>query len=954
MNPFKTHINRGICTRHILHTLSLSVITRIIQGAILCIVLSLTAHAQSQDDVATSAPAGTKAKKHLTAAAEPAYPPFSIINDNHEADGFSVELLRASLEKMNYDVSFNPGTWYEIKTALEHGEIDVLPLVGRTPEREEIFDFTFPYMTMHGSIIVRTECQDINSIADLRGRHVAVMKGDNAEEYVRRIHLDARIHTTETFENALIQLANGNFDAVIMQRLPALELINRLNLANLKITGNPLEGFTQSLCFAVRKGNSSLLSILNEGLAIAIADGTFNHLHAKWFSAPGALAGRRIKVGGDHDLPPYEFINANGEPDGFNVDLVRAIADQLDINVDIQLGPWAEMVAALEEGKIDLLTGMFYSSSRDQRFNFSPAHTLVSHVIAAHQKAPAADTLEQLKGRKIAVQRGDIMHEKALEFGYKDNLVLTETQEEAFELVAHAEVDYALLNRLSAAYWIKQSGTEHVRLSEKSIITSEYCLATSERGNYLLQIFNHGMSELKATDVYRQIHQKWFEPLGQEEISTQTLIKYSIFIAGPVFALLGLSLLWTFTLRRRVAQQTLALQVQIEERMRAEEKLHQKFKMEAIGIMAGGIAHNFNNNLAIILASLELARNERHNPDKVERLLTNARTATLRSRDLVEQILTYSHRGSTEKKALDLSAVVDETVRLARSTIPTSVDIHLNISPAAVSTQIRANEGQIQEAILNLCNNAVYAMDEKGEIDISLDKVWVEKSVIPAPYECLSGDYLRLMVHDTGCGMDEDILDKIFDPFFTTKEVGKGTGMGLATVQGMIKQHGGFINVTSRREVGSTFELYFPVLENEAQGETQPEKDICPIGGNERILVVDDEEILAALLEEQLESLGYEVASITSSTEAVELFRANPDHFDLVISDQTMPELTGVEMLTRLKQIRPDIRVIICTGHSSKVDEQKSAELHIDAYLRKPVELPQLDKTVRQVLEGPR
>ena len=889
--------------------------------------------------------------KFVVSASEPFYPPFCSVNSDHNADGFSVELLRAALEKMGYSVLFKVDNWSTIKTELAAGKLDVLPLVGRTPEREEIFDFTFPYMKMHGNIVVRTDRSDINSVADLSGKRVAVMKGDNAEEYVQRIDLDAEITTTDTFKDALVQLSKGTFDAVVMQRLPALELIKRLNLANLKITDKPLKDFSQSLCFAVQKGNSKLLSILNEGLAIAIADDTFSYLHAKWFSAPNALTNRRVRVGGDQNYPPYEFINANGEPDGYNIDMARAIAERLNIDIDIQLGPWQKMVTALEDGEIDLLLGMFYSGQRDQRFDFSPAHTLVSHVIVAHKDAPTVENLEQLAGTCIAVQRGDIMHDKALEFGYGDNLILTSNQKETLASVAHGDVDYALMNRLSALYWIKNFNIKNVRVSEKSVITPQYCFATSPQGHHLLQIFTHGISELKATGTYREIRQKWLEPLGQEGLDRQTLVKYSIFIAAPVLALLGLSLLWTYTLRQRVAQQTLALQTQIKERLKAEERLHQKFKMEAIGIMAGGIAHNFNNNLAIILASLELAQHEHSNQDKLKRLLTNARTATMRSRDLVQQILTYSHHGSTAKKALKLSTVVEETVNLARSTIPTSIDIKLYIAPDAFSATTRANEGQIQEAILNLCNNAVHAMDEKGEIAISLDSVWRGENTIPALYACTGGRFLRLTIQDDGCGIEQDLLGKIFDPFFTTKGVGQGTGMGLATVQGMIKQYGGFINVISKPEVGSTFELYFPLTGIPAHAETKNQESKQPMGGQEKILVVDDEEILAALLEEQLDSLGYEVASITSSTEAVELFRANPDHFDLVISDQTMPGLTGVEMLTQLKQIRPNIRTIICTGHSSKIDEEKSSDLHIDAYLRKPVELTELDKTVREVLD---
>ncbi len=214
----------------------------------------------------------------VQSASEYSYPPYAVVTADNEADGFSVELLRESLKVMGRDVTFEIGPWSEVKQKLVKSEIEVLPLVGRTPEREHDFDFTFPYLKMHGTIVVRRDETGIRSLDDLKGKKVAVLQGDNAEEFLRRSSLTDKIVTTTTFEEALRQLSDGEHDAVVVQKLLALQLINRLGLTNLKTVGPPLEDFVQNFCFAVKKGDHQLLSLLNEGLSIVIADGTFEHL----------------------------------------------------------------------------------------------------------------------------------------------------------------------------------------------------------------------------------------------------------------------------------------------------------------------------------------------------------------------------------------------------------------------------------------------------------------------------------------------------------------------------------------------------------------------------------------------------------------------------------------------------------------------------------------------------
>ena len=386
-----------------------------------------------------------------------------------------------------------------------------------------------------------------------------------------------------------------------------------------------------------------------------------------------------------------------------------------------------------------------------------------------------------------------------------------------------------------------------------------------------------------------------------------------------------------------------------QERQTLKEQLHQKHKMEAVGYMAGGMAHNFNNNLAIILGNIELTQLKSQDPN-VQELLKNAKVAIMRSKDLVNKIITYSRKGVQNKAPMLLLTIINETISLLGPTLPTTITLQKNIDPSCDSNFINADPSQIQEVLVNSINNAVQAMDEKGELIISLTPVELEEKDIPPQYEAIPGSYANLSIQDTGCGMPAEIVAKIFDPFFTTKEDYEGAGMGLSTVQGIVAQHGGLIKVSSILARGTIFNIYFPIT-NETAKETKPSNEDMP-KGTERILFVDDDTTLANLGEQLLAKSGYQVTAMTSSQEALKLFQANPNQFDLVITDQTMPELTGAELIEKLKQINLKVPTILCTGFSSKVDEDKSRELGLSAFMIKPLVLPELLQTIRQVLDG--
>jgi two-component system, cell cycle sensor histidine kinase and response regulator CckA len=310
--------------------------------------------------------------------------------------------------------------------------------------------------------------------------------------------------------------------------------------------------------------------------------------------------------------------------------------------------------------------------------------------------------------------------------------------------------------------------------------------------------------------------------------------------------------------------------------------------------------------------------------------------------------LSFSRKESQVRVPLEVNNILQEALKFLRATIPTTIEIKESYD--IKNGIILADATQLHQVIVNLCTNAAHAMEEQGGIlgitlsgqDFSENELNIEPSLKP-------GSYVRLCVNDTGTGIDQRHLDKIFDPYFTTKEVGKGSGMGLAVVVGIVKSHDGIITVDSKLGEGTTFIVYFPRIEEQSKEEVEVTAPL-PVG-NEKILVVDDEESIVYMTRRRLELLGYQVTAKTSSIEALELFRSQPDQFDLVITDQTMPGLTGEQLTKEVLRIRPGFPIILCTGYSSKIDAEKADFVGIRAFIMKPVERSELANTVRRILD---
>ncbi len=391
----------------------------------------------------------------------------------------------------------------------------------------------------------------------------------------------------------------------------------------------------------------------------------------------------------------------------------------------------------------------------------------------------------------------------------------------------------------------------------------------------------------------------------------------------------------------------LAIFHDITRRKMLEEQLHQSQKMEAVGTLAGGIAHDFNNILLAVFGYTELSLNLAEKDSALHRHLNNILVAGDRAKHLVHQILTFSRRTEQEFKPIQIKPIIKEALKLIRASLPSTISITHNIQSSSL---ILGDPTQIHQVLMNLCTNAGHAVRKQGgEFRVELVDEELDEKFIAAHLDLKPGPYLKLSVSDTGPGIPPGIKSRIFEPFFTTKESIEGSGLGLSVVHGIVKNHGGTVAVYSKPGQGATFKVYLPVT----QLKEKP-RHVLPIAsytGSEHILYVDDDHAIVEMGKQILDTMGYKVTTATGSLEALSLFRSKSDQIDLVISDLTMPDMTGDIMAMKMIRIKPDIPVIICTGGATNMEELEIQREGVKAVIMKPFTLDDIHKLIRSILD---
>lgn len=387
-----------------------------------------------------------------------------------------------------------------------------------------------------------------------------------------------------------------------------------------------------------------------------------------------------------------------------------------------------------------------------------------------------------------------------------------------------------------------------------------------------------------------------------------------------------------------------------EQKELIEAQLLQAQKLESIGTLAGGIAHDFNNILAAIVGYSEISLTHLTAEQPIRRNLEKILQSAYRASDLIKQILTFSRKTDQNRTTIHLRAIIEEALKLLRATLPATIEIHSHLE--AENDTVLADMTQMHQILMNLCTNAKHAMRENGGVmEISLKEEKIANQTAVGHFRLSPGTFLKLTVSDTGHGIRSDELDKIFDPYFTTKPLGEGTGLGLSVVHGIVKDHGGAIDVSSQMGSGTVFDVFLPISHATRQ---KKDNDVKPlITGNEHILLVDDEKNIVDSYSQMLISLGYRVTGMSDSRQALSAFRSRPNDFDLVLTDYTMPHMTGIQLAEAMLKIQPDIPILLSSGYSRDNIIPQLNDMGIKGILLKPLDKGKISKVLRQCLQPP-
>jgi len=885
--------------------------------------------------------------------------------------GIAVDYLTTIFKKHGIKSQYIPAsqvTWPQaLEYIKEHRVVDLLPTAKITEERKKNMTFTDEYIFAPLVIFTRTDSPFIGSMEDLNTKTVSVQEGWVVHKKLQSEYPAIKLRVTsaklkDSATRPIKDLSTGLADAYIGNLLMTTYTIQQKAYTNLQVAAPTLfDNHNQAM--AVRNDWPELTSIINKELR-SMTPEEHAAIRSKWLSIKYEygikktdilkwvisvllfssviiiivlLWNRRLKT----EISSREKVEKTLRESRSLLNDVGAIAKiggwELDI-LTMQV-KWTQETYNIVE-----INDEQPAPSVDERFKyFLPEYKDI--IDKAFENLIKKDTPLEFEA-KLRTAKGNIKWCRAIGRSIrKDGKCLklhgtfqdiTEKKNREKEQKKQESLFEKIFNTLPLGIWIAdkngkllRGNPEGIRIwgAEPHVDPSEYGIFKARR---------HPSGEEIAPDEWALAHTLTHgATIIDEMIEIDAFDEVKRIVLNSTIPVLN---------DNNEIQAAIVINNDITERKDLEDKLRRAQKIEAIGVLAGGIAHDFNNILFPIIGFAEMSIEDLPEDNPVRENLEDILQGAKRARDLVKQILSFSTQVELKQKATHLKSLIEEAIKLLRPAVPSNIEIKLDLPEKEIF--ILANATEIHEVIINLCTNAYHAMEKKGgTLTISLNMTEPISEL-----DLSSGEYCCLSIKDTGSGIPPDILDHIFNPYFTTKEQGKGTGLGLSVSHGIVKSHNGAINIKSKPDKGTIVNVFLPIT---SKNTPLPETKINleQKSGKESILFVDDEQVIVKLGKRILERMGYTVTGMISSTEALELFRSDPDRFDLVITDMTMPKLIGTELAQKILEIRKDMPILICTGFSEQVDKETAATYGIKGYINKPILADDLLLKIRELLD---
>ncbi len=896
------------------------------------------------------------------------FPPL-FYNEDGVVKGISPDHLKLISTYSGIDFDFITIPAKELNISLENGTIDMS--VGfEIPERKNIALNTLSSMTINIVIVGRNDMPVVSSLSAMKGDTIAIVRGINIYTKILKEYPSIQTYPANSLSEALEAVVSKKADALMGSMLMVGYLLHKY--PSLKILG-PVGAPPEPYVYLVGNEFPELVNIIDKTIKI-IPKEDVDAIIQKWF-----------KVQIEQKTDWVIILKWGGTISIFFITIIFLFYYwNKKLKLEIRERKQAEQ--SLKDSEERFRSFFNYSPLGLNVFDMAGKVVAVNNVARKFFGVSETDPLTGYRffedrsitdETKWKVKHGQVaIEERFIDFGViKEDAMYTtikDKNDSVFIRLTYAAYGPDLNNPVGIIAII-QDFTERNQI-EQSLKDSE------ERFRLAMQFANDGIFDwnLETNEIYYSPGWKRMLGYGDDELPNDFTVWESLTEPEDVkrswkmqnelinkkrdrfemeFKMKHKDGHWIDILSRanaifdesNKAVRIIGTHVDISERKNLENQLLQSQKLESIGNLAGGIAHEFNNILSIIIGNNELIMEDLPEWSLSRESCEEIRLAGLRARDIVKHLLTFSRQDDSTKKPINMVSVVTESLKLIRSTTPTNIEIKDEISPNCLP--ILGDATQINQILINLCSNAIDALPISGGIiDIELRNSEVDQQNGVSAHKLAKGKYIKLIVRDNGSGIPQKILDRIFEPYFTTKDVGKGSGIGLAVVHGIIENHGGSITCESAKGEGTTFTILLPAYEGLVEEERE-QKNTLP-GKGERVLYVDDEPSIAKLGKRHLESLGYDAYSTTDPKKALEMIKAEPDRFDLVISDMAMPNMPGDQLIEQILSVNSKMPTMVCSGYSSRMSETTALEMGIKAFVMKPLNKNELAKKVREILDN--